>query len=70
MDQPVSGCKMHPMVLFWIGVLTGALVVGILFLYGTYQTQNLQDRLLQSGKILPSTTTTTTTAPSAQGPGV
>lgn len=48
MDQ--SSCKMHPVVLFWLGVLTGALLVGIVFLYGTYQSQNLQDRLFQTGK--------------------
>ncbi|MBU1992333.1 MAG: hypothetical protein ABH856_02790 [Patescibacteria group bacterium] len=26
----------HPFLLFWIGILTGALIVGILFLYRLY----------------------------------
>lgn len=57
-----SSCKLHPMVLFWLGVLTGALIVGIIFLYGNYQSQNLQGRLLQGGK-------TVDTSTSIQGPG-
>ena len=42
--------SLHPFWIFWIGVLTGALIVGLVFAYQAIQQQNLQDALLKSGK--------------------
>jgi hypothetical protein len=33
----------HPMVIFWLGLLTGALLVGLVFFYGAIQPSQVQD---------------------------
>ena len=38
----MSAAKVHPMLVFWMGLLTGALVVGFMFLYGMMRTQEYQ----------------------------
>jgi hypothetical protein len=39
----------HPFWIFWIGLLTGALIVGLLFSYQAIERQNLQDAYLKGG---------------------
>ncbi len=43
----------HPVVVFWIGVLTGALIVGLVFLYGIYfkASRDIQDQLIRGGTL-------------------
>lgn len=38
----------HPLIIFWLGLLTGALITSIVFLYGTYQSKNFQDALIRT----------------------
>jgi hypothetical protein len=37
----------HPFVLFWLGVLTGAMLVGLAFFYGMWQSLDSQDAILK-----------------------
>lgn len=39
--------NVHPMVVFWIGVLTGALVVGFVFLYQSLNNDDYKSALLK-----------------------
>ena len=41
-------CFAHPMVIFWLGALTGALVVGFAFTYGAIKGRELQNYTLQT----------------------
>ena len=41
MKKPNHG-SIHPMIVFWLGVLTGALVVGFLFFYSALQSEYFQ----------------------------
>ena len=40
-------CSLHPVLIFWVGVLTGALVVGLVFTYAAVQDINLEDGFLK-----------------------
>ncbi|HCW32369.1 MAG: hypothetical protein UT55_C0013G0002 [Candidatus Peregrinibacteria bacterium GW2011_GWE2_39_6] len=37
----------HPFVLFWLGVLTGAIIIGLIFTYKTYENDNIQNMILK-----------------------
>ena len=37
----------HPVIIFWLGVLTGALAVGFLFLSGVLHSQDYQSAILK-----------------------
>ncbi len=39
--------NVHPMVIFWVGVLTGALVVGFVFLYQSLNDDSYKAALLK-----------------------
>ncbi len=39
--------NVHPMVIFWVGVLTGALVVGFVFLYQSLNNDSYKANLLK-----------------------
>ena len=41
---------LHPFWIFWIGILTGALAIGLIFLYLNIQGANLENAILKSGK--------------------
>lgn len=45
----------HPLVIFWIGLLTGALVVGLIFFYKTIEMKEFQSAVLRG--INPSNST-------------
>ncbi len=32
-NSSVNSVQLHPMVIFWMGILTGALIVGLVFFY-------------------------------------
>ena len=59
---------LHPLVIFWIGVLTGALAVGLVFFYRTLSAVDYESAILrsqystptyqQSTGILPTSTST------------
>jgi|GEM_PF-3069163 hypothetical protein len=44
----VISLSQNKMLVFWIGVLTGAVIVGLMFSYQAVQQQALQDALLQN----------------------
>lgn len=46
--------KTHPVIIFWIGLLTGALIVGLVFLYKFMNPTQLESSLFRS-PVLPST---------------
>jgi len=39
--------NIHPFVLFWLGVLTGAMIVGLAFFYGMWQSQDAENAVLK-----------------------
>ncbi|MFA6992217.1 MAG: hypothetical protein WC269_02965 [Candidatus Gracilibacteria bacterium] len=48
MEKEKCSCgNLHPFVVFWLGVLTGALLVGLAFFYGMWQTQEGQNAILK-----------------------
>lgn len=47
--------KTHPMIIFWIGLLTGALVVGLIFLYRFMNPGQFESSLFRSYTV-PQTT--------------
>lgn len=55
----------HQFWIFWIGLLTGALIVGLIFSYQAIQSQNLKNALLKYYK--SSTTPTMNTMEWDQG---
>lgn len=55
--QHRSLSNLHPLTIFWIGVLTGALVVALMFLYRTINSGDYKTSLLK----VPTYKTTTTT---------
>lgn len=50
--------NVHPMVIFWVGVLTGALVVGFVFLYQTLNDDSYKAALLKYSSPTLKTTST------------
>lgn len=53
--------KVSPLLIFWVGVLTGALITGMVFLYQLY-TGDMQANLFKSA-IRSKTSITTTVSP-------
>lgn len=52
----------HPMVIFWLGVLTGALVLGFVFFYQAMQAEDYQSSILKLFRVSkPATTLETVT---------
>jgi len=51
----------HPMLLFWVGVLTGAILVGLTFLYRLYAVDT-QAALLRATTMTPTLSTSLTTS--------
>ena len=47
--------NMHPLVLFWLGLLTGAIVVGLVFFYRVLTPADYQDASLRFKGYSPST---------------
>ena len=51
MQAKMTGAKnkgnMNPFVLFWLGVLTGAMIVGLAFFYGMWQSVEGQTAILR-----------------------
>lgn len=47
MKQQSTLSHLHPFVVFWLGVLTGALIVGFLFLYRTLNTSDYSSAVLK-----------------------
>ena len=43
----MADSKMHPMVIFWLGVLTGSIAVGLVFFYRVLPAVQLQDSFYQ-----------------------
>lgn len=58
--------QVHPMIVFWLGLLTGALAVGLLFFYRTMNPANFQSALLRSTTL--DTRSTTLTSPTYTSP--
>ncbi len=61
-----SAMRLHPMVIFWLGVITGALVVGLLFLQQFMNSADYQSAVLNKGTTLQNQqlqTTPKTTVP-------
>lgn len=52
MNTNSSVWRVHPFIIFWIGVLTGALVVGLVFLYNFLNSEDYTSALLR----MPGTT--------------
>jgi uncharacterized membrane protein YciS (DUF1049 family) len=59
-------------ILFWIGVLTGAVIVGLIFTYQMIQNQALENAILKSTQLQTpySNTLTSTDSTSVIGPGM
>ncbi len=57
------GSHTHPMVVFWLGVLTGAVVIGLIFFYGALRATDYQSAVLKLQKVFtaPAVETTQTT---------
>ena len=53
----------HQVIVFWLGVLTGALVVGFAFFYGMLRMQQYQTAIYRSSFIAPTSYTKTLTSP-------
>ncbi|MFA7685753.1 MAG: hypothetical protein WCX95_03050 [Candidatus Gracilibacteria bacterium] len=51
----------HQVVVFWLGVLTGALVVGFAFFYGMLRMQQYQTAIYKSNLLRPTSYSTTLT---------
>lgn len=56
--KSASLSKVNPMIIFWIGVLTGALVVGFIFLYNVLNSNDYNNALLKYSS--PTYTTSST----------
>lgn len=54
----MTGQKVHPFLLFWIGILTGAIIVGLIFLYRLYGGTGETNILRATPRFTPVTTTT------------
>jgi hypothetical protein len=56
--------KRHPVLLFWLGVLTGAVGIGLIFFYTSMNPNQFESAVLQSTRstlqLSPLRTTTTT----------
>jgi len=50
----------HQVVVFWLGVLTGALVVGFTFFYGMLRMQQYQTAIYRANLVSPNYSTTLT----------
>jgi len=55
------GSHTHPMVIFWLGVLTGAVVIGLIFFYGALRATDYQSAVLKLQKAFTAPTLDTTT---------
>lgn len=44
--------KLHPMLLFWLGVLTGAVGIGLVFFYTSMNPNQFESAVLQSTRSL------------------
>lgn len=53
--------RTHPVLLFWIGVLTGAILVGLTFLYRLYAIDT-EAALLRATTLTPTLSTSLTTS--------
>lgn len=40
-------CSLHPVVIFWLGVLTGALLIGLIFTYKTVDSENMTSSFIK-----------------------
>lgn len=45
--QKVQKIEAHPMVIFWLGVLTGAIVIGLVFFYRLLSPADFESSLLR-----------------------
>lgn len=52
--------QIHPLVIFWLGLLTGALVVGLMFFYRVMNAADYESALLRSTKLKTYTSPTST----------
>ena len=59
MAKKSSLSTVHPLVLFWAGVLTGAIVVGLIFLYKTLTPDDYQTYVLRGRDVQPVTQSST-----------
>lgn len=57
--MPTKALKNSPFLLFWVGVLTGAVLVALVFLYRIYST-DMQASLFRSTTLTTRPTVTTT----------
>lgn len=58
----------HQVIVFWLGVLTGALVVGFAFFYGMLRMQQYQTAIYRSNLIAPTSYSTTLTRTNLAAP--
>lgn len=58
----------HQVVVFWLGVLTGALVVGFSFFYGMMKMQQYQTAVFRANLLRTTTYSTTLTSPTLTTP--
>ena len=47
--------KIHPMIIFWLGVLTGALVVGLIFSYNAINSRDNKASILMPSTYMTGT---------------
>lgn len=41
--------QVHPMIIFWLGLLTGAIIVSLIFFYRTMNSADYESALLRTG---------------------
>ncbi len=49
--------QLHPMFTFWLGLLTGALIVGLVFFYRVLNPSDYESAVLKKLNLIKSTTT-------------
>ncbi len=54
-NSSLPNIQLHPMVIFWLGILTGALVVGLIFFYRAMSPYQYSSDILRSDLDLRST---------------
>lgn len=57
----VRALQVHPMIIFWLGLLTGALIVGFIFFYRAVNPANYESAILRYNNL--NTRSTTQIAP-------
>ncbi|MBI4235222.1 hypothetical protein HY604_02895 [Candidatus Peregrinibacteria bacterium] len=51
MSKTVSMAQVHPMVVFWLGLLTGAVIVSLIFLYRILVPVDFESSILRNPKV-------------------